>query len=80
MAQTYQKRNKMTKTRRAVELKGMDIVLELSKAATPKTEKEFIHFDKLQDGTWRLLFNVKDAPDITKLEAIVMIREDDETA
>ncbi|QBQ74600.1 hypothetical protein BcepSauron_220 [Burkholderia phage BcepSauron] len=34
--------------------------LEISKLATPHVEKEFIHFDKLPDGTWRLLINVRD--------------------
>lgn len=33
--------------------------LPLSKFATPHTEKEFIHIDRLPDGTWRLLFNVR---------------------
>lgn len=61
--------------RRAIELVGSEMVLELSKFATPKTVKEFIHFDKLEDGTWRLLFNVKGA-DIQKIEAFRIVRED----
>jgi len=61
--------------RRAIKLEGTDTVLDLSKAATPKTEKEFIHLDKLPDGTWRLLFNVKGV-DIQQVEALKIIREE----
>lgn len=60
--------------RRAIDLVGTNMVLELSKFATPKTDKEFIHLDKLPDGTWRLLFNVKDA-DIQQIEALRIVRE-----
>lgn len=63
-------------TRRAIQLKGTDVVLELSKFATPKTDKEFIHFDKLPDGTWRLLYNVKDAPNIQAIQGFEIIRQD----
>ena len=61
--------------RRAIKLEGTDVVLELSKAATPKTEKEFIHLDKLPDGTWRLLFNVKGV-DVQQVQSMQIIRED----
>ena len=59
----------------AIKLRGTDVSLELSKFATPKTEKEFIHLDKLPDGTWRLLYNVKDARDLTKVEAFEIVRD-----
>lgn len=62
-------------TRRAIKLEGTDVTLELSKFATPRTEKEFIHLDKLSDGTWRLLYNVKDA-DIQTIEALTIVREE----
>jgi hypothetical protein len=62
-------------TRRSIKLEGTDIVLELSKFATPKTDKEFIHFDKLSDGSWRLLFNVKDT-DIQNITALTIVREE----
>jgi hypothetical protein len=71
-----QKKKKGKKeTRRAVELVGTGVELELSKFATPKVDKEFIHFDKLPDGTWRLLFNVEGV-DIQDIEAFQIIRED----
>jgi hypothetical protein len=62
-------------TRRAIKLEGTDIVLELSKFATPKTDKEFIHLDKLPDGSWRLLYNVKDT-DIQNITALTIVREE----
>jgi len=63
------------KTRRAIKLEGTDVTLELSKFATPRTDKEFIHLDKLKDGTWRLLYNVKDT-DIQSVSSLVIVRED----
>jgi hypothetical protein len=51
------------------------VVLELSKFATPKTDKEFIHLDKLVDGTWRLLYNVNDT-DIKNITALTIVREE----
>jgi len=69
----------MSKFRRAVRINLVDTYteLELSKFATPAVEKEFIHFDKLPDGTWRLLFNVEghEVKDIVSFE---FVREDDE--
>lgn len=60
--------------RRSIKLEGTTVVLELSKFATPKVDKEFIHLDKLPDGTWRLLMNVTDV-DIQNVEALRIIRE-----
>lgn len=60
--------------KRAIELVGTGVELELSKFATPKVEKEFIHFDKLPDGTWRLLFNVEGV-DIQDIEAFRIVRD-----
>lgn len=62
-------------TRRAIKLEGTDVVLELSKFATPKTGKEFIHLDKLPDGTWRLLYNV-DGTDVQSITALTIVREE----
>ena len=63
--------------RRAIKIEGTDVELELSKFATPRTTKEFIHFDKLPDGTWRLLFNV-DGVDMKDVSAFTIIRENEE--
>lgn len=62
-------------TRRAIEITGTPVVIELSKFATPRVEREFIHLDRLPDGTWRLLFNVKDV-DVAAVQALTFIRED----
>lgn len=66
----------MKTVRRAVELVGLDKVLELSKATAIKTEKNMIHLDELPDGTWRLIYNANMIPDFTKLISITMVRED----
>lgn len=63
--------------RRAIKLQGTTVVLEISKFATPNVDKEFIHLDKLSDGTWRLLWNVKGAPDVRQVEALTILRSDD---
>lgn len=63
-------------TRRAIELVGTDIVLELSKVTAVKTKLKMIHFDELPDGTWRLIYNGVHIPDLTLVEAFKIIRED----
>lgn len=69
----------MSKLRRAVKvnLVGTSTTLEITKFATPQVEKEFIHFDRLPDGTWRLLFNLEDH-EIRDILSFEFIREDDE--
>lgn len=66
---------KKDKIRRAIAIKGTDTVLEVSKAAALHVEKEFIHFDKLADGTWRILYTSKTIPDFSKISAFEVIRE-----
>lgn len=58
-----------------INLTGASTTLEITKFATPAVEKEFIHLDKMPDGSWRLLFNVEgfEVPDIESFE---FIRED----
>lgn len=62
--------------RRAVKVNGTDLVLELSKATAVKTDKNMIHFDQLQDGTWRLIYNGNLIPDFTKVVNFEIVRED----
>ena len=64
-------------TRRAIEIEGTDMVLELSKVVSVKTDKEMMHLDKLSDGTWRLIYNGKMIPDFSKVKGLKIIREDD---
>lgn len=69
-------RKKKDTTRRAIELEGTGIVLEVSKAAAVKTNKKMIHLDELPDGTWRLIYNGEMIPDFTKIKSLKIIRED----
>lgn len=65
--------------RRAIELTGTgQAPLELSKVTTLKTSQQMIHLDRLPDGTWRLIYSGDTIPDITKLQALTIIREDNE--
>jgi hypothetical protein len=63
-------------TRRAIEIVGLNKVLELSKATAVKTTNNMIHLDELPDGTWRLIYNGNLIPDFSKVEALCVIRED----
>ena len=63
-------------TRRAIEIEGLDITLELSKATAVRTKNKMIHLDELPDGTWRLIWNGDMIPDFTKVKALKIIRDD----
>ena len=63
-------------TRRAIEIEGTDVVLELSKATAIKTNKNMIHLDQLDDGTWRLIYNGNLIPDFSEVKSLKIIRED----
>lgn len=63
-------------TRRAIALKGTDLVLEVSKVTAVKTKQRMIHLDELADGTWRIIYNGDHIPDFSKIEALEIIRED----
>lgn len=62
--------------KRAIKLEGLDQELVLSKATAVKTDKNMIHLDQLEDGSWRLIYNSKMIPDFTKLTSLTIIRED----
>lgn len=69
----------MTKRAIMIETKDTGTRLELSKCALIKlkpAQAEFIHLDKLKDGTWRLVYTGSTIPDITQVEALRIIRED----
>jgi len=63
------------KDKRSIELTGTDIVLELSKATAVKTQKNMIHLDELDDGTWRLIYNGNLIPDFSQISALTMVRQ-----
>jgi len=63
-------------THRAVEIEGLGILLELSKATAVRTRMNMIHLDELPDGTWRLIYNGNLIPDFTKVKGLKIVRED----
>lgn len=64
--------------KRSIILEGIGIELELSKVTAIKTESQMIHLDQLKNGTWRLIYNINLIPDITKLQSLQIIRDDEE--
>lgn len=66
---------KSKKLRRAIELVGTDITMELSVVTAVKTSQNMIHFDQLKDGTWRMIYNGDMIPDFTKISEFKIIRE-----
>lgn len=63
-------------TRRAIEIEGIGEVLELSRATAIRTDKQMIHLDKMDDGTWRLIYNANLIPDFSEVKSLKIIRED----
>lgn len=63
-------------TRRAIELVGTDIVIELSKVTAVRTKQRMIHLDELPNGTWRMIYNGDHIPDFTKISEFKIVRED----
>lgn len=64
--------------KRLIKVNGIDLILELSKATAIKTDKNMIHFDQLEDGTWRLIYNGNLIPDFTKVVNFEIIRQDEQ--
>lgn len=57
-------------TYRAIEISGLDVTLRLSKVTSIKVAgKSFIHFDELDDGTWRMTYNSLHIRDTTKVQS-----------
>ena len=52
-----------------------ELVLELSKATRINTPKNMIHFDQLENGTWRLMFSGDLIEDFSKIKSFEVIRE-----
>jgi hypothetical protein len=50
--------------------------LELSKAVTVKTKNEMLNLEKLQDGTWRMIWNESLIEDFTKVVNFEVVREE----
>ena len=62
--------------KRSIYIEGLDEELVLSKATAVRTDKQMIHLDQLEDGTWRLIFNSNLIPDFSKVKSFKIIRED----
>ncbi|MCK5021327.1 MAG: hypothetical protein KAS32_30225 [Candidatus Peribacteraceae bacterium] len=62
--------------KRSILIKGIDKELVLNKAVSVRTDKEMIHLDKLDDGTWRLIYNENLIPDFSLVESFDIRRED----
>lgn len=50
--------------------------LELSRAVSVKTKNEMLNFEKMTDGTWRMIWNESLIPDFTQVVNFEVIRED----
>jgi len=68
----------LKKLRRAIEVEGTDLVLELSKATAIQGKKRMIHLDELDDGTWRLIFSKDLISDFSEIKSLKIIREDED--
>ena len=68
----------MKKTKRKVILKGLDKELNIAKVCCvnlEQTDNEFIYFEKMKSGDWRLAYTAKTVADIKCLESIEIVRE-----
>lgn len=68
-------KKKMIKRAIRIRTKDGDMELELSRATSVRTDKQMIHLDKLEDGTWRLVYNENLIPDFSKVIGFDIIRE-----
>lgn len=50
--------------------------LEIGKAVSVKSDKEFIFFEKMDDGKWRLTFSESVVKDFSKIKGFNILRED----
>ncbi len=64
--------------RRSIVLEGLDKDLVLGKVVEIKRcdGLQFIYLEEMKDGKWRLTYTTDTIPDITKLEALRIKRDD----
>lgn len=70
----------MKQNKRKIRIEFMDgsnTDLELSKATSVNTKQQMLHLDKLNDGTWRLIYNEELIPDFSKIVGFKVVREGD---
>ena len=54
---------------------GSELKLQLSRATMVRSAKQMIHLDRLDDGTWRLIWSGVTIPDFTAVRSLRMERE-----
>lgn len=54
---------------------GSEMRLQLSRATMVRSAKQMIHLDRLDDGTWRLIWSGGTIPDFTTVKNLRMERE-----
>jgi hypothetical protein len=59
--------------KRALKVEGTNTELEFSKITAIGVERQFLHFDRLNDGTWRLTYSKNFLTDFTVVQAITLI-------
>ena len=64
------------RTMRIHKMDGTHIDLQISRAASVDTKQSMINLDKLNDGTWRLIWDKNLFPEFTEFKSMEMIRED----
>lgn len=55
---------------------SQDKELEIGKAAVVHSPKEFIYFEKMDNGEWRLTFSSSVVPDFSTIESFKVERQE----
>lgn len=53
---------------------GKDVILPLGKIVYSTANKESIYFDKMPNGTWRVIVNERIIPDIDDIDEIEFLK------
>ena len=73
------RKRKKPEPERFIEIEGIGKTLEISRSTIINDEglegMQFIHFDQLKDGTWRITRTRELIPDLSKVSALKIIRE-----
>jgi hypothetical protein len=56
-------------------LDDANLLLPVSRVTAVSTVKEMIHFDKLNDGTWRIIYNSNMLPEFSKVLNFEIVRK-----
>lgn len=70
---------KKVQAKRIMRLHKMDgtfIDLEVTRAASVDTKQSMINLDKLNDGTWRLIWDKNLMEEFTEFKSLEMIRDE----